>query len=217
MISWSNISSSKIISSSISSTISIISSRSSRSISSSRSIISSTASSGSAMRLDWHSANASLYDHIQPASRLIDGPDYAVFKEGVTPMWEDPANLVGGRWLIFLTKQQRDLDLDVLCLETLLMLVGEAFTPYGEEVCGAVVSVRGKEDRIALWTSNADSSQAVITIGGMYKRRLGLPAHTLIAYQAHGGSMAKSGQPWADRERAGGGETAAPAGGDTGW
>ncbi|XP_061436214.1 eukaryotic translation initiation factor 4E-1A-like isoform X1 [Lethenteron reissneri] len=169
----------------------------------------------------------SLYNHIQPASCLIAGSDYAMFKEGVTPMWEDPANLAGGRWLISLTKQQRYLDLDALWLETLLMLVGEALTPYGEQVCGAVVSVRRKGDRIALWTSNADSSDAVITIGRVYKRRLGLPADTLIAYQAHGDSMVKSGQPsadstrqssaWSDRERAGDGETAAPAGGDTGW
>ncbi|XP_075911456.1 eukaryotic translation initiation factor 4E-1A-like [Petromyzon marinus] len=51
----------------------------------------------------------SLYNHIQPASRLVAGCDYAVFKEGVTPMWEDPANVAGGRWLISLTKQQRHL------------------------------------------------------------------------------------------------------------
>lgn len=33
-------------------------------------------------------------------------------------------------------------------------MIGEQFD-YGDEICGAVVSVRGKQERIAIWTKNA--------------------------------------------------------------
>jgi translation initiation factor 4E len=38
-------------------------------------------------------------------------------------------------------------------------MVGEQFE-YGDEICGAVVSVRSKQERVAIWTKNA-SNEAV--------------------------------------------------------
>lgn len=33
-------------------------------------------------------------------------------------------------------------------------MIGEQFD-YGEEICGAVVNVRNKQDKISIWTKNA--------------------------------------------------------------
>lgn len=44
------------------------------------------------------------------------------------------------------------------CHHQLLALIGEQFD-HGDEICGAVVNVRGR-DRISLWTKNA-SNEAV--------------------------------------------------------
>ena len=46
-----------------------------------------------------------LYNHIQTPSGLNHGSDYYLFKEGIKPMWEDPQNVDGGRWLMVVDKQ----------------------------------------------------------------------------------------------------------------
>ncbi|CAJ0943393.1 unnamed protein product [Ranitomeya imitator] len=106
-----------------------------------------------------------LHTHIQLASKLSSGCDYSIFKDGIEPMWEDSRNKRGGRWLITLSKQQRHSDLDALWLETLLCLIGEAFDEYSEEVCGAVINIRAKGDKIAIWTREAENREAVTYIG----------------------------------------------------
>lgn len=88
-----------------------------------------------------------------------------MFKQGIRPMWEDDANKSGGRWLINLDKKQRNTDLDHFWLETLLCMIGEAFNGYSDDICGAVVNVRPKGDKIGVWTANANNEDSVIEIG----------------------------------------------------
>ena len=47
----------------------------------------------------------------------------------------------------------------------LLCLVGEAFDEYSDLVCGTVVQIRPKMDKLAVWTGNAKEQQANVTIG----------------------------------------------------
>ncbi|CAN0056829.1 LOW QUALITY PROTEIN: eukaryotic translation initiation factor 4E-like [Lethenteron reissneri] len=134
-----------------------------------------------------------LYNHIQVASRLMPGCDYSLFKDGIEPMWEDERNKRGGRWLITLTKTQRHSDLDRYWLETLLCLIGEAFDDHSDDVCGAVVNVRPKADKIAVWTADCDNRESVVGIGRVYKDRLALPPRIIIGYQSHTDTATKSG------------------------
>lgn len=47
----------------------------------------------------------------------------------------------------------------------LLCLVGEAFDDHSDDVCGAVVNVRTKGDKIAIWTTDYENKDAVVHIG----------------------------------------------------
>ncbi|TKS85643.1 Methylcytosine dioxygenase TET1 [Collichthys lucidus] len=134
-----------------------------------------------------------LYNHIQQPSKLGFGCDYCLFKDGIKPMWEDDRNKLGGRWLMTLNKQQRHNDLDRYWMETLLCLVGESFDEASEDVCGAVVNVRPKGDKIAIWTSNCQNRDAIMTIGQLYKERLNIPIKAMIGYQSHDDTSSKSG------------------------
>uniref|UniRef100_A0A3P8RRU5 Eukaryotic translation initiation factor 4ea n=1 Tax=Amphiprion percula TaxID=161767 RepID=A0A3P8RRU5_AMPPE len=134
-----------------------------------------------------------LYNHIQLSSNLMSGCDYSLFKDGIEPMWEDEKNRRGGRWLITLSKQQRKSDLDRFWLETLLCLVGEAFDDYSDDVCGAVINVRAKGDKIAIWTTEYENKDAITHIGRVYKERLGVPPKVIIGYQSHADTATKSG------------------------
>ncbi|XP_037355575.1 eukaryotic translation initiation factor 4E type 1B isoform X1 [Talpa occidentalis] len=133
-----------------------------------------------------------IYSHIKLASKLSSGCDYALFKDGIEPMWEDSKNKRGGRWLVSLAKQQRHIELDHLWLETLLCLIGESFEEYSQDVCGAVINIRTKGDKIAVWTREAENQAGVLHIGRVYKDHLGLSTKTIIGYQAHADTATKS-------------------------
>jgi len=108
-------------------------------------------------------------------------------------MWEDPRNKKGGRWLISLSRNQRSTDLDNLWLETLLCMIGEAFEEQSDDVCGAVVNVRPKGDKIGLWTADLTRGDGIVKIGRKLKERLNIPAKLAIGFQAHTDTMTKSG------------------------
>ena len=129
-----------------------------------------------------------LYHHIKLPSELRQGHDYAVFKHGIRPMWEDDANKMGGRWLISLEKKQRNSDLDRFWLDVVLLMIGENFE-NSEEICGAVVNVRAKLDKIGIWTADASKQHGTIEIGRKLKEQLGI--HGKIGFQVHRDTMVK--------------------------
>ncbi|XP_040205610.1 eukaryotic translation initiation factor 4E type 2 isoform X1 [Rana temporaria] len=78
-----------------------------------------------------------FYSHMVRPGELTGHSDFHLFKEGIKPMWEDDANKNGGKWIIRLRK-----GLASRCWENLILaMLGEQFM-VGEEICGAVVSVR---------------------------------------------------------------------------
>ncbi|KAE8715199.1 Eukaryotic translation initiation factor 4E-1 [Hibiscus syriacus] len=109
----------------------------------------------------------SLYNNIHHPSKLPVRADFHCFKHKIEPKWEDPVCANGGKWTVTFQKGKSDTP----WLYTLLALIGEQFE-YGDEICGAVVSVRGKQERIALWTKNAANETAQINIGKQWKELL---------------------------------------------
>lgn len=91
----------------------------------------------------------SLFNHILLPSELSNSSNYHFFKSNIQPMWEDPLNKQGGKWV--LTIRNRPQLLDTVWMETLLLLIGDQMKKP-THICGAVVSRRKKGDRIALWT-----------------------------------------------------------------
>ena len=49
-----------------------------------------------------------------------------------------------------------------------MCLVGENFEESSDEVCGAVVQIRAKGDKIAIWTGNAKKEHEIRAIGYVY-------------------------------------------------
>lgn len=135
----------------------------------------------------------SLYNHIKLASEIKAGSDYSLFKKGIRPMWEDEANKRGGRWVITLNRQQRRSDLDNLWLDVLLCLIGESFE-HSDQICGAVVNIRTKVDKISIWTADGNNEEAALEIGHKLKESLRLdPDKITLVYQLHKDTMVKQG------------------------
>ena len=77
-------------------------------------------------------------------------------------MWEDPANADGGKWVLTMKGVPQLLD---RCWSWLTMaMVGEELDE-GDEICGAVVSLRSKVDRIQLWIRSKDDVERINSIG----------------------------------------------------
>ncbi|XP_068182004.1 eukaryotic translation initiation factor 4E-1A-like isoform X1 [Antennarius striatus] len=77
-------------------------------------------------------------------------------------------------------------------LSQLLCLIGEAFDNFSDDVCGAVINVRAKGDKIAVWTTDYENKDAITHIGRVYKERLGVPSQVIIGYQSHADTATKS-------------------------
>lgn len=89
-----------------------------------------------------------IYSHLKQPSLLPTVSDYHIFKDGIRPVWEDEANKKGGKWIVRLKKGVADRYWEDL----LLAIIGDQFMEAGEEVCGAVLSVRSGEDVLSVWT-----------------------------------------------------------------
>ncbi|KAI9807099.1 MAG: hypothetical protein M1825_005816 [Sarcosagium campestre] len=130
----------------------------------------------------------SIYSHLKRPSSLPSVSDYHIFKAGVRPVWEDKENKRGGKWIVRLKKGVADRYWEDL----LLAIVGDQFAEAGEEVCGAVLSVRGGEDVLSVWT-RIDGGRN-IKIRETIKRLLAFPPDTNIVWKSHDDSMAQRSQ-----------------------
>lgn len=102
-------------------------------------------------------------------------------------MWEDEANRNGGKWLIRLRK-----GISSRCWENLILaMLGEQFM-VGDEICGAVISVRFQEDHISLWNRTASDTYTTNRIRDTLRRVLNLPPNAVLEYKTHNDSLKNS-------------------------
>mmetsp|Transcript_27881 Transcript_27881/g.41149 ORF Transcript_27881/g.41149 Transcript_27881/m.41149 type:complete len:209 (-) Transcript_27881:306-932(-) len=125
-----------------------------------------------------------IYNNLKPASGLSQNSNYHIFREGIIPMWEDPANKKGGKFVLTIPKKDSKAGrCDEWWLYTVLSIVGETIDLNGDEVCGAVVSIRKTQDRIALWLKSSDKV-VCSEIGARWKKALEMQK-TPLKYQLH--------------------------------
>jgi translation initiation factor 4E len=97
----------------------------------------------------------SLWTHLHPPSALLPTTDYLLFHQGIRrPVWEDPLNLPGGKWILRLRKGVADR----IWEDLILALIGDQFagvaSPHEDEwpeICGCTISVRQSEDILSVW------------------------------------------------------------------
>lgn len=145
-----------------------------------------------------------VYTHLKRPSVLPAVSDYHIFKKGIRPVWEDEENKRGGKWILRLKKGV----VDRYWEDLLLAIVGDQFAEAGEEVCGAVLSVRTGEDVLSVWTridggrnikiryalSHGCLNKTSRLTGGYretIKRLLALPSDTNIVWKSHDDSIAQ--------------------------
>jgi len=124
-----------------------------------------------------------LYNNVTPPSQLPMGCSYNLFKNGIEPKWEDAANAKGGKWTIIIQKSRGQLDRMWLWL--LLACIGQVLEEEDDDICGVVVNVRKNQDKLCIWTRDAENKDGVVKIGQMLKKVLELPDVFPLGYQGH--------------------------------
>jgi translation initiation factor 4E len=135
-----------------------------------------------------------VFNNIAKPHELPAGANYHLFKIGVRPMWEDAANVAGGKWVLQIPQKPPVPEMDDYWLYTILACIGEAFEDENE-ICGAVVSIRKAFVRLALWTRNCTPREVLENVGRQFKSYSGYGGR--IEFQPHsealkGGSSVKS-------------------------
>ncbi|KAI8330743.1 translation initiation factor eIF 4e-like domain-containing protein [Chlamydoabsidia padenii] len=121
-----------------------------------------------------------VYSHINRPHDLPTISDYHLFKHGIRPMWEDEANIQGGKWIVRVKK-----GLASRYWENLVMaIIGDQFDVQ-DEICGVVLSIRNSEDIISVWNKTSSNGRINLKIRDTIKKVLSLPNDTTMEYKSH--------------------------------
>lgn len=153
----------------------------------------------------------SLFTHLHPPSLLTPTTDYLLFHSAVKrPVWEDPVNERGGKWIVRLKKGVADRVWE----EIVLAVIGDQFMPERgnsnsnadgnasngsseekgaddwwspDEICGCTISVRSNEDILAVWHKNGADEAVRLRIRDTIRRILHLNPATVLEYKSNNG------------------------------
>ncbi|KAI9320239.1 translation initiation factor eIF 4e-like domain-containing protein [Dichotomocladium elegans] len=125
-----------------------------------------------------------VYSHLRRPFELPTVSDYHLFKYGVRPVWEDGANINGGKWIVRLKKGLASRYWENL----VLAIIGDQFE-VKDEICGAVLSIRSSEDIISVWNKTALNNRINLRIRDTIKRVLALPSETVMEYKSHNDAL----------------------------
>ncbi|CAG8523108.1 1365_t:CDS:2, partial [Dentiscutata heterogama] len=101
------------------------------------------------------------FNWVKKPSQLELNTNFHIFKDKIKPMWEDPANANGGKWVISMRNPPL---LDRCWTWLVCALVGEELDE-NDDICGAVMSRRIRGDRIAVWVRDKDNVGVINGIG----------------------------------------------------
>eukprot|EP00467_Chlorarachnion_reptans_P005634 CAMPEP_0114511138 /NCGR_PEP_ID=MMETSP0109-20121206/14188_1 /TAXON_ID=29199 /ORGANISM="Chlorarachnion reptans, Strain CCCM449" /LENGTH=281 /DNA_ID=CAMNT_0001690547 /DNA_START=22 /DNA_END=867 /DNA_ORIENTATION=+ len=107
------------------------------------------------------------------------GIDIHCFREGITPVWEDPVNENGGEWVIRMKKGVANRVWE----DMLLAIIGGEFGSQGE-ICGVVMTVKPMEDKLTIWNRNGVDKDIVNGIRDRIVRLVGVPIE-MMEYVGH--------------------------------
>ncbi|OAO18112.1 eukaryotic translation initiation factor 4E type 2 [Blastocystis sp. ATCC 50177/Nand II] len=105
--------------------------------------------------------------------------NYSFFRNGIEPLWEDPANANGGRITVSLGESQL---LPYLWETLLLTTIGEQFN-VGKEICGVSVTVKKDGTTLCVWTRTAGNMKVTNQIESVLKTVWNAPYNIRFFYK----------------------------------
>lgn len=113
---------------------------------------------------------------MQYTERFPNLANLHLFKEGIKPMYEDPMNESGGRWVVRVPHSRSN----AVWQDCVLAVIGNQLGPQAPELCGLVLAVRKLANSIRIW----QRGPARRPFAERFAELLGLPA-SQFEWQAH--------------------------------
>jgi len=126
-----------------------------------------------------------IYNHMIKPVDLNFNMEYYLFRAGVKPVWEDPENKNGGKFILRLNRSKSSKVLPRYWEDLLLALIGGQFDLPLEELCGIALTVRPTKDVISIWNKASGNDLIKKTINDTVRGVLRLPASVLLEYRSH--------------------------------
>ena len=121
-----------------------------------------------------------IYQHMKRPDALPRGCEFFLFKKGIKPLWEDMANVGGGRFYLSMKKSGVTNKLWEDLQISMIMLGLDELT----EINGVVMNVRTSEVIMSVWTK-ALTDEKKDEIKMWLKDALDLPNEQVINYKQH--------------------------------
>jgi len=118
---------------------------------------------------------------------ILQNPSLHLFKKGITPVWEDPHNEKGGKFVIHL----RDIEPEKvhrLWVELAQTLIEGSLDP-ADSLCGIVIASRSWGTNVTVWNRRADEVQSIKTMKYILKNILKV-SH--VKYITHATAISKN-------------------------
>ena len=128
-----------------------------------------------------------MYNNTYSISEVISNTDYLIFKKGIRPEWEDPANKQGGKWVVTLPIEDDMVEeVDKAWLQLLLHVTGGVFEKKERDIVnGMIFSIRDKHLRISLWCNSSTENESLLIIGKKFKQLSNLDEKYKFGFQIH--------------------------------
>lgn len=128
-----------------------------------------------------------MYNNLYPVSMIISNTDYLLFKKGIRPEWEDPANKNGGKWVVTMPiEDDLEEDCEAAWLNLMLHLISGQFPREQRDVInGIIFSIRDKHLRISCWCSVSKEIALLQAIGYKLREISKLESHYKFGFQEH--------------------------------
>uniref|UniRef100_A0A0K0EJG9 EIF-4F 25 kDa subunit n=1 Tax=Strongyloides stercoralis TaxID=6248 RepID=A0A0K0EJG9_STRER len=119
--------------------------------------------------------------HIQRPTEIKSRCYIHLFKDGIKPLWEDPGNVYGGRFMI--TYKKKDTLADLHWEKMLLAFLGSNF--HDSLISGIVLSVKRNNLVISVWINDASKREKLNNLAIDLKAYLDLDDDTRIRFMKH--------------------------------
>jgi len=130
----------------------------------------------------------STWNQLLEECNTREAANYHFFKDDIKPVWEDPKNVKGGKWVIALPTGASEEETIKLWMSLILaLLMGE----WGveSEINGVVLQARPWGNMFSIWNRNANDKQLIDTVGTKL-RELFKVDH--VKYQRHQATIRKN-------------------------
>jgi translation initiation factor 4E len=135
-----------------------------------------------------------VYNHVKLPTHISQGCDLLFFQSDIEPKWENAENCEGGRWMVEISRSDRNENLVSNWLSIILDLIGEHLAVEGVAKCyGIQFQSRKKEDKLSIWVGSGHTRAEVMNLGQWFKE--GLNGHfkgDKVKFHLHKSQIAKN-------------------------